>query len=170
MTNSTSLTCSRCGAPLDAHGFCAYCGDPKITADKEHAAIDFFTQINTKLATIPPDLSWKMLLIWASIPVLAIMYGVLFTRTILGWLVVLAVVILGFIVTTIVISAMHYRYQTRLFYKLLFPLIETFIQKQQMELADAIRISKDALAGQREKPLLKYLKPETPIEAADYSK
>jgi hypothetical protein len=170
MTESSSQTCSRCGAPLDAHGFCAYCGDPKITADKERAAIDFFTHINNKLATIPPDLSWRMVLVWASIPVLAIVYGIIFTRSILGWLVVLAVVILGFIITTIAISAMHERYQTGLFYKVLYPLIENFMQKQELELADAIRIAASSLASQREKPLLKYLKPDTPIEVADYPK
>jgi len=72
---SEQLSCPSCGAPLDAHRRCVYCGAFTGQADRDQACIEFFTRINQKLSEIPPGFGWLFLILFLAIPVLIIIMG-----------------------------------------------------------------------------------------------
>lgn len=163
-----NLNCPACGAPLRQDGACAYCGDPRVHADREKANIDFFTQINIKLTEIPPGVGWLFLVLLVGIPLFILIIGSKFAHNLFSWVFVIVLAIISMISTAIMGAVKREQWQKKMFYEVFYPIIETFMDTNKLSLDEAIQIVNRVVETNTEKTLNGLFTSSVEIERAAY--
>jgi hypothetical protein len=165
LNTNPSPTCPNCGAPLNSQDKCDYCGDPRPAADKNQACLDFLGSINQKLENITPGIGWLTIILCFGFPVLVLASGFFWAKNITGWIIAIGISTVTYFIFMLVMAATHQKYQDRLFYLQLYPLIDHYLQKQEIKLEAAIQLVQKLPRKTKPPALGKYLTKDVTIEA-----
>jgi hypothetical protein len=163
----TNQTCSHCGAPIYENKSCEFCGDVRVEADRQLNCRTFITHVNNKLAEIPPLAGWAMLLLMVALPILIILSGFLFAKSVLVWIILVICALISIQAVIFTAAILRENYQKKLFYTTLFPFIENFIQDQKYSLPEFIAEARHALPDSKQ-PFLKYVTETMAMDRAQY--
>jgi hypothetical protein len=165
---SQNQTCPNCGAPIYSGKTCEFCGDTRVEADRQQNCRTFILHINEKLLDVPPLAGWALLLTAAVLPVLFILCGFWFAKSILAWVCFILLALISIPAVILISGILRENYQMKLFYTLLYPCVDTYITNQKYSIPEFISEIEHAIPPSKQPVLLKFVTVTMAINREQY--